>query len=821
MPAISPTEHLRSLLPLPFRYSLTAAERQLIAQLVSGDVANCTTGDAAADDPAKADAWGPERTIRAEVLAFLCTDQRAADATHWRGIQVRGARITGRLNLAAANLARRLVLTACDFPDGIDLDDAHLPALDLSESLIEAINARNLTVAHDVLLRRVIVRGGTMLIGANIGGRLDCSGGRFEPPTGTPAITATNLVVKGAVLLRSWTDGTRFHATGEVSLYGADIGGSLDCSGGRFEPQKGTGAITADNLVVKGDVFLRSWTDGTRFHATGEVRLVGADIGGTLDCSDGRFEPPAGTSAITADNLVAKGDVVLRSWTDGTRFHATGEVSLIGANIGGDLDCSGGRFEPPAGTRAITAESMMVKGGVFLRSWTDDTRFHATGEVRLMGANIGGSLDCSGGRFEPPAGTRAITAERMVVKGAVVLRSWTDGTGFHATGEVRLMGADIGLDLDCDGAELEPTSSYDSIIARGVVVGGNVRLGYEGWAFSSSRRIWLAGANIGGDLDCSGAQLQAQGDWAEAFDIEGAVVKGALTLPTGRTPAGVVSLRHATVGRLVDSPGGWPEAGKLDIEGFHYDSFSPAITASQRIDWLSRQRRSGSSAPQQSFVVAWARVRTPGPIRRLGSALTSAVGGGRSRGAQEWVPSWGELEPNRGPLVPAFVPGNYDQAAAAFQRMGRESDAIEILIAKQRALIASHSLSWESEQWHRLLGKTIGHGYRSELAVVWLFLVWAIGCLVFWAALGANAVAGQSEDDRPTFFVLFYSLDALLPLVDLHQETYWQMTPTDLVGTIAYVYLRLHILFGWALSTLFVVGMSGLVRQWNKPPGSG
>ncbi len=39
-----------------------------------------------------------------------------------------------------------------------------------------------------------------------------------------------------------------------------------------------TGAIAADGLKLEGDLFLRNG-----FHAEGEVRLLGATIGGNLD----------------------------------------------------------------------------------------------------------------------------------------------------------------------------------------------------------------------------------------------------------------------------------------------------------------------------------------------------------------------------------------------------------------------------------------------------------------------------------------------------------------------------------------------------------
>jgi hypothetical protein len=47
---------------------------------------------------------------------------------------------------------------------------------------------------------------------------------------------------------------------------------------------------------------------GQGFSATGEVRLVGAHIGGDLDCGGGSFSNSAGP-ALTADRLTVDGDM--------------------------------------------------------------------------------------------------------------------------------------------------------------------------------------------------------------------------------------------------------------------------------------------------------------------------------------------------------------------------------------------------------------------------------------------------------------------------------------------------------------------------------
>ena len=129
--------------------------------------------------------------------------------------------------------------------------------------------------------------------------------------------------------------------------------------------------LNADGMKVTGGVFLR---DG--FIATDEVRLLGAEIGGTLD-SGGSKLSNAGGNALNADGLKSNGDFFL---CEG--FTAIGAVRLLGAEIAGDLVCSGGSFDNAEGY-ALGADRINVAGGVFLRNAT------IKGAIALAAARIG------------------------------------------------------------------------------------------------------------------------------------------------------------------------------------------------------------------------------------------------------------------------------------------------------------------------------------------------------------------------------------------------------------------------------------------------
>ena len=121
-------------------------------------------------------------------------------------------------------------------------------------------------------------------------------------------------------------------------------------------------------------------------------------------------------------------------------------MRTLGAQIGGQLDCSGGSFTNEKDP-ALSAGRINVKGSVFLSSSDDadgnPVPFVAKGEVNLNGAQIDGKLDSSGGHFDNPDGD-SLSANRATIKSSVLPQN-----GFFANGRVHLQGAQIGGDLSC------------------------------------------------------------------------------------------------------------------------------------------------------------------------------------------------------------------------------------------------------------------------------------------------------------------------------------------------------------------------------------
>jgi hypothetical protein len=133
-------------------------------------------------------------------------------------------------------------------------------------------------------------------------------------------VVANSMRIKGSILLRN------FSAEGEVRLYGASVGGNLDCGHGSFKNANGV-ALTVEGAKIEGAVLLRNG-----FSAEGEVRLYHASVGGNLDCDHGSFKNANGV-ALTASLAKIERAVFLN---DG--FTPVGRVTLDSVTVVGDFD---------------------------------------------------------------------------------------------------------------------------------------------------------------------------------------------------------------------------------------------------------------------------------------------------------------------------------------------------------------------------------------------------------------------------------------------------------------------------------------------------
>lgn len=265
---------------------LSKAERLLVNCASKGEIAQFGPDS----DPAKANNWGSDRVIRAELIRWLCADREANKRVDTRGVRVISAKLTGKLDLSYATVPFPLYLQNCAFLDDAMFTGVKIVALCLNGSRTRCILAEEAEVKGSFLLQNGFWADGEVrLMAAQIGGTLNCEGSTFSNSNGCSdpreennkgqAIRADRIKVEGGIFLRNG-----FCAHGEVMFNGATVGGNFECTSGTFRNMQGR-ALTAENINVGGNVFLFHG-----FSSYGTVSLHNARIEGSLNCMAGMFD---------------------------------------------------------------------------------------------------------------------------------------------------------------------------------------------------------------------------------------------------------------------------------------------------------------------------------------------------------------------------------------------------------------------------------------------------------------------------------------------------------------------------------------------------
>jgi hypothetical protein len=429
--------------------------------------------------------------------------------------------------------------------------------------------------------------------------------------------------------------------------------------------------------------------------------------------------------------------------------------------------------------------------------------------LRLAGARITGTLDLEattlawpvllmGCFFDQPitlaeASTYALRLPGCHVPGLIARQLRAQGNlglneGFTARGEVVLRGAHIGGQVNFDRATLSNPNgvalSADSltvdqamlcrdgfraegaVILRGVHIGrqvsligatlsnpNGVALNADGLTVDQAMlcggcraegEVVLRGAHIGAQVSFDGAMLISSDPGKRALNLQELHAR-ALLLWFRTSPTGKVDFTHAQVGVFLDEEATWPTT--LTLRGFVYETLyeRTPISVAARLRWLDRD---------------------PG----------------------------------------GYAPQPYEQLVAVYRRAGRDDDARKVAIAKQRR--RRKTLNRPGKVWNSLLRWTVGYGYRTWQAGLWLLGLLAVGAAIYASAHpGDMALAKKPGDPLPAFQPWIYSLDVLLPVVNLHQEEFW------IPQGVARWWTWFSILAGWLLTTVVIAALTGLLKK--------
>ncbi|MGB0074736.1 MAG: hypothetical protein WBP71_17445 [Terracidiphilus sp.] len=319
---------------------LSEAEERVLSATKS-ERAVCGSDDDSSNptnDPKGGERWDKTRTIRADVIGWLCRNAAIYGRSASDGINVYGAKVEGILDLSYTDIPIPLWFDRCYFNNEVWLKNAKIPTLTLKGCWTKKILADGIQVANNVGLRDGFHSTGEVLFrDANVGAGFIAVDAIFEcePPKPFSAVSLNSLgcdriKVNGSMFLR----GSVFK--GEVGLAGAYIGSNLECDGSAFNNpccnQDGSRyAIRADRITVNGSVYLRH-----QFSSKGSVRLLNAKVG-MLDCTQATIEGD-GKNGFNAENATIAGHAVFDNFTiqdGGVEFRglAAEDVSFRGAKL--------------------------------------------------------------------------------------------------------------------------------------------------------------------------------------------------------------------------------------------------------------------------------------------------------------------------------------------------------------------------------------------------------------------------------------------------------------------------------------------------------
>lgn len=398
--------------------------------------------------------------------------------------------------------------------------------------------------------------------------------------------------------------------------------------------------------------------------------------------------------------------------------------------------------------------------------------------------------------------------------------------GFASTGELRLLGATIGGVVSFRGAVLDGNRA-EALNADGMQVAGNL---FFNDGFVSQGELRLLGVRVGGDVSFIGAALESKDKGKKALSADRMQVAGSLFCRDKFSVTGNVSLVGASIKGLLDwrpsnwtgvlnlshaSAGQWRDAWKkgtktppIILDHFSYGAFAAfagmEVDAATRVAWIEAaqgdQFRPGAYQTLARVLRAAGDDRGAADVglakeKARAAHRAASYGGLRRRGYQLWM-------------------GFLDRTIGHGYRPWRGAGWLSVLLVA----------GWICFCWGA--PTTVGGpGLIKPADPVFITQNHSGNATEYWRSLNEQAVLRRGHNisyalpvEYPPFSAFWYSLDTLFPLIDLGLERAWSPSPVgsvkdDTKGWALLVYLYFHIIMGWVLSTLTVVALTGLIKR--------
>jgi hypothetical protein len=614
-----------------------------------------------------------------------------------------------------------------------------------------------------VRLRGARVVGRVDVMGASVDCALVCEYCSFTGPLRFVEASARTVRIVGSHL--SSFNGARMRVEGILNLYEsvveeglrldrAKVVGEVSLRGARLGPNADGVALAADGLVVEGGMECNAG-----FVSDGTVLMRNGRIEGPLDFSDASITG-SGSQALVADHAVVNGR--LRA----ERLTTHGEFRLRNASVTGKLDLTGARLHNPGGI-ALGCGGLVIHGGI----WCVDS-FTASGEMRFVGAELRSVFCLAAATLDNPGGT-ALNLNRAIL-------AQLDGTDLIvSSGMLGMMGTQIADSVVLSGAELGCEEDETALWIEGATIGGMLHL----QRMRTAAEVRIRNTTVAGRVLLMGAWLESTDEVSLRFTRNEV---GADVVCDELVAVGKVNFVDSRIGRHLDldqvrliNPGGVAldarmlQAGEVSllpgqpIQGtVILDHARIGLFRDDPSAWPDRLSMDGLS---------YEALHPPLPARRRLLWLARGLGG--------------------------YQPQPYEQLAGHYTRTGQPAEARQVLYAKERRQRGTRPLLGRT--WGVLQDVTIAYGYQPWRAVLSLAVLLTAGSIIYGVAPPPPLKAGEA----PHFNPVIYSLDLLLPIVDLGQERAYN--PAGTQQWLSYFLIAA----GWILATTIAAGVARVLSR--------
>jgi hypothetical protein len=643
------------------------------------------------------------------------------------------------------------------------------------------LEANSFTSGADIFLDNLTATGGVSMIGATINGQLGLEGATLTNEGNADALTVFQSTISGGIFMRKRENASgeaqHFTARGRVSLGEATLA-SLQADGAHFL-NPGKWAINAEGAHITGACYIRNTT------IEGTVSFNRATLDAGLSMFGSALSQPASGSAVLfASSIRSAGGIYLMFKS------CVGGINLGAARIQNELMISGS----VQGTIDLSV-SQIEKSVVF-------PKIESFGLIRMETAVIGGSLVIQAGcRFLPAVDSASTEVDLLV----------PDDTKEDLS-EKAALSIDGALDIE--------TCDVDVLKWKRLVVKGRIK-----FADSDSTEGSHVFTTIGGNMHLDNMEVGedlnfnfVRFDHVGHLSLNGTKVKKNLQFGVSdNTRPDSIRLRGVTIDELQDEPDFWglirDDSGKwiapadtkvdIDLVDFTYSRFG--VPRSHNDSSTGTHSGLGTLENVEERL-AWLGLQT----RRM------------------------ERNPQR---QPSYVPQPYQQLADVYRAMGRDGERRQVLITQQDDLRKFGEMTRATKTWNWFMSTFAAHGYRPLRSFGLTMAIFLLSVVCVWIPKHNDAfvasvapvthwkIQGNSMDftqfpksshctsEYPCLNEWLYTLDAVIPVVDLQQTPYWSFDKSVTVGWFFQILFALLTIFGWISTSIFVIVISGIVSK--------